>query len=196
MLADFVDGLNYVHGDASMSPWEASEILAGWGLSNKYEELGAGTISPFSMLLSTEDIEEVLRLASINSGTGTGDLESAKDAPITHTNFVGVHPETAMHRDAYWFDQCPGATYEGYVLESVYHLNYYHGVSSLTGRPFPEPQATRVVIAGSGKQRRQGQCHICLEWVNTESTRKARVNVPEIYWWKHIQACIKRTWDE
>ncbi|KAJ2612743.1 hypothetical protein GGF44_006075, partial [Coemansia sp. RSA 1694] len=76
-----------------------------------------------------------------------------------------------------------------------YHLNYFHGVSSLTGRPFPKPQATRMVQAGSGKQRQQGQCHICLEWVDTASTRKVRVNVPEIYWWKHIQACIKRTWD-
>ncbi|KAJ2690170.1 hypothetical protein IWW39_000980 [Coemansia spiralis] len=77
-----------------------------------------------------------------------------------------------------------------------YHLNYFHGVSSLTGRPFPNPQATRMVPAGSGRQRQQGQCHICYEWVDMESSRKARVNVPEIYWWKHIQACIKRTWDE
>ncbi|KAJ1730686.1 hypothetical protein LPJ61_002886, partial [Coemansia biformis] len=60
-----------------------------------------------------------------------------------------------------------------------YHLNYFHGVSALTGRPFPAPL---------------GLCGVCGEWVFTDSSRKVAINVPEIYWWKHIQACTKRAW--
>ncbi|KAJ2828686.1 hypothetical protein IWW50_001256 [Coemansia erecta] len=76
----------------------------------------------------------------------------------------------------------------------TYHLNYFHGVSSLTGRPFPEPQATRTACSARGRQRRQGQCGICGKWVFVDSSRRVSINVPEIYWWKHIQGCIKRTW--
>ncbi|KAJ1646776.1 hypothetical protein LPJ64_001767 [Coemansia asiatica] len=75
-----------------------------------------------------------------------------------------------------------------------YHLNYFHGVSSLTGRPFPGPEATRTIQISGSRWRQQGLCHICKRWVEMDSSRKMQINVPEIYWWKHIQACIKRTW--
>ncbi|KAI9482191.1 hypothetical protein BX667DRAFT_39822 [Coemansia mojavensis] len=75
-----------------------------------------------------------------------------------------------------------------------YHLNYFHGISSLTGRPFPQPKATRSVCGAMGRVRSQGLCGICGNWVFTDSSRRININVPEIYWWKHIQACIKRTW--
>ncbi|PIA19348.1 hypothetical protein COEREDRAFT_37817 [Coemansia reversa NRRL 1564] len=75
-----------------------------------------------------------------------------------------------------------------------YHLNYFHGVSSLTGRPFPEPLEIRNVGSAAGRSRRQGLCGICKTWVYMDSSRKVCINVPEIYWWKHIQACLKHTW--
>ncbi|KAJ2072432.1 hypothetical protein GGH13_002695 [Coemansia sp. S155-1] len=107
MLTDFVESLKYIHGDQD-SPWEACEILAGCGAPDQFEELGLGTIAPLSTLLGA-GTEEVLRLASINAGIGAGFLESSKVDPI----------ETAMYRDAYWFEQCPSASYEGYALEAV-----------------------------------------------------------------------------
>ncbi|KAJ2737332.1 hypothetical protein IW152_000056 [Coemansia sp. BCRC 34962] len=307
MLTDIVESLKYFHG-SSENPWEACcEILAGCGAPDQLEEFGLGTIAPFSTLLSG-GTEEVLRLTSANAGIGSGVLESSRVDPV---DYIGAYPETALHRDAYWFAQLPNESDEAYDFEAMladskksaasqllaqradicsdtdsaealslgyhsssidlecdraaidepdalletegvdlgllagcepnvirgpddmytprwmrgigkskeglcpvcfssgkqnwkrmkcsaywYHLNYFHGVSSLTGRPFPNPQATRMVPTGSGRQRQQGQCHICYKWVDTESARKVRVNVPEIYWWKHIQACIKRTWDE
>ncbi|KAJ2770447.1 hypothetical protein IWQ57_002659, partial [Coemansia nantahalensis] len=72
-----------------------------------------------------------------------------------------------------------------------YHLNYYHGVSALTGRPFPAPLASRVAAGAGGRGRQQGLCGVCGEWVFTDSSRKVAINVPQIYWWKHIQACTK-----
>ncbi|KAJ1845988.1 hypothetical protein LPJ70_002254, partial [Coemansia sp. RSA 2708] len=77
-----------------------------------------------------------------------------------------------------------------------YHLNYFHGVSSLTGRPFPKPQETRTVAGRTGRERQQGLCGVCGQWVYTDSSRRISINVPEIYWWKHIQGCIKRVWQE
>ncbi|KAJ1995141.1 hypothetical protein GGI25_001368 [Coemansia spiralis] len=75
-----------------------------------------------------------------------------------------------------------------------YHMNYYHGVCSLSGRPFPQPAATRSIMDTSGKQRQQGQCHICKQWVYLDSSRKVNINVPKIFWWKHIQVCIRQSW--
>ncbi|KAI8326213.1 hypothetical protein GQ54DRAFT_336821 [Martensiomyces pterosporus] len=77
-----------------------------------------------------------------------------------------------------------------------YHLNYFHGISSLTGRPFPKPESKRTVQDSSGRQRDQGLCHICDKWVYIDSSRKVQINVPEIYWWKHVQACMKKTWKQ
>ncbi|KAJ2872820.1 hypothetical protein GGH93_003719 [Coemansia aciculifera] len=291
MLTDFVESLKYIHG-VSENSWEACEILAGCGAPDQFEELGLGTIAPLSTLLGA-GAEEVLRLASINAGIGAGVLESSKVDPI---DLSGAYPETAMYKDAYWFEQCPSASYENYALEAMpadteksaisdllvqdadmcsdtesveapsldycsssidlecdnaaidepvailenkgadtglladcepniirspddmYTPRWMRGIGKSkeglcpvcyeSGEqnwkrmkcsaywPFPNPQATRMVPAGSGRQRKQGRCHICYEWVDIDSSRKVHVNVPEIYWWKHIQACIKRTWDE
>ncbi|KAJ1902165.1 hypothetical protein LPJ66_000254 [Kickxella alabastrina] len=56
------------------------------------------------------------------------------------------------------------------------------------------PAATRIVRKSTERGSRQGLCNVCNSWVDIDSSRKVQINVPEIYWWKHIQACIKRTW--
>ncbi|KAI9145094.1 hypothetical protein BKA69DRAFT_1025276 [Paraphysoderma sedebokerense] len=67
-----------------------------------------------------------------------------------------------------------------------YHLNFFHGVSSSTGRPFDPPEKERI---GPKSKQREGFCGKCKKWISIGSPRNAVVNVPEIYWWKHAQKC-------
>ncbi|KAJ1961912.1 hypothetical protein GGI12_002971, partial [Dipsacomyces acuminosporus] len=73
------------------------------------------------------------------------------------------------------------------MAQSRYHLNYFHGISSLTGRPLPKPVSIRTVRDRSGRQRRQGLCAVCDGWVYIDSSRKVQINVADIFWWKHAQ---------
>ncbi|PVV05443.1 hypothetical protein BB560_000037 [Smittium megazygosporum] len=95
-----------------------------------------------------------------------------------------------------------------------YHMNYFHGISSITGKPYMDPMTYRIAQIPVVKKKRnspeklskelreteilyfkhtkQALCGYCREWVNVESERNAPVNVPEIYWWKHAQKCHKK----
>ncbi|PVU90073.1 hypothetical protein BB561_005038 [Smittium simulii] len=92
-----------------------------------------------------------------------------------------------------------------------YHMNYFHGISSISGQPYDKPLLYRIKANKVAKKRlktdtndntknsenkeyymkqtRQALCGFCCEWVNIESERNSPVNVPEIYWWKHAQKC-------
>ncbi|KAI9220000.1 hypothetical protein BC828DRAFT_348732 [Blastocladiella britannica] len=67
-----------------------------------------------------------------------------------------------------------------------YHLNFYHGISSVTGLPFQGPVAARF---NELLDIREAKCHNCKRWVPIDTARHAPVNIPEIYWWKHAQKC-------
>ncbi|KAI0244421.1 hypothetical protein L0F63_002714 [Massospora cicadina] len=67
-----------------------------------------------------------------------------------------------------------------------YHLNYQHGISSITGKPFRPPLEYRI---NPETELKEALCHKCRNWINSESTRNKPVNVEEIYWWKHAQKC-------
>ncbi|KAI9294392.1 hypothetical protein K502DRAFT_292355, partial [Neoconidiobolus thromboides FSU 785] len=67
-----------------------------------------------------------------------------------------------------------------------YHLNYQHGISSITGKKFRAPLEYRI---NKGTDQKEALCHKCLNWINSESPRNKPVNVEEIYWWKHAQKC-------
>ncbi|CAG8590226.1 12231_t:CDS:2, partial [Acaulospora morrowiae] len=60
-----------------------------------------------------------------------------------------------------------------------YHLNYQHGISSITGRPFTQPTAERI---NKKTGMKEAMCHKCNKWILNQSPRDKEVLVPEIYW--------------
>ncbi|CAG8594204.1 9136_t:CDS:10 [Funneliformis mosseae] len=60
-----------------------------------------------------------------------------------------------------------------------YHLNYQHGISSITGRPFTQPTSERV---NKKTGMKEALCHKCNKWILNQSPRDKDVLVPEIYW--------------
>ncbi|KNE70616.1 hypothetical protein AMAG_15373 [Allomyces macrogynus ATCC 38327] len=85
---------------------------------------------------------------------------------------------------------CPPESGEAWFKIKVsaywYHLNYHHGVSQTSGRPFDAPVQERF---DSTARIREGLCHKCHTWIPLDSPRHTPVNVPQIYWWKHAQKC-------
>ncbi|ORX87739.1 hypothetical protein K493DRAFT_237297 [Basidiobolus meristosporus CBS 931.73] len=68
-----------------------------------------------------------------------------------------------------------------------YHLNYQHGISSNTGRPFASPVETRIHAVTGLKE---ALCHKCGQWVAYESPRNSKSgNLEDAYWWRHAQKC-------
>ncbi|CDR98562.1 hypothetical protein [Sporisorium scitamineum] len=78
-----------------------------------------------------------------------------------------------------------------------YHLQNFHGVSASTGLPFTPPTHFR------GKRRTnvkpteraqiiQGLCHCCHKYIDMQGPKGTEIRVPEIYWWKHAQACHRK----
>ncbi|EPS94279.1 hypothetical protein FOMPIDRAFT_1134647, partial [Fomitopsis schrenkii] len=75
-----------------------------------------------------------------------------------------------------------------------YHMQYAHGISASTGRPFSPPTAFRTIQRTNvGKLEKselmQGRCHKCKKWVAVEGVKDVPTKVKEIYWWKHAAAC-------
>ncbi|KAF9005244.1 hypothetical protein BDQ17DRAFT_1240714 [Cyathus striatus] len=75
-----------------------------------------------------------------------------------------------------------------------YHMQYAHGVSSSTGRPFFPPLSVRVVDRSSPKKNekktmQEGKCHQCRKWVSMQGVKDVDVKVKELFWWKHAAAC-------
>ncbi|CDH54094.1 conserved fungal protein [Lichtheimia corymbifera JMRC:FSU:9682] len=63
-----------------------------------------------------------------------------------------------------------------------YHKQFYHGISSVTGRPFAEPLEQRVGPDGV----LQGLCHQCICFVPICNGRKRRNS---LLWYKHAHKC-------
>ncbi|KAI0631589.1 hypothetical protein C8Q77DRAFT_1127766 [Trametes polyzona] len=75
-----------------------------------------------------------------------------------------------------------------------YHMQYAHGISPATGRPFSPPVAFRVSDRpNAGKlektQIMEGKCHKCRKWVAVEGIKDVPTKVREIFWWKHAATC-------
>ncbi|EGO23080.1 hypothetical protein SERLADRAFT_362390 [Serpula lacrymans var. lacrymans S7.9] len=75
-----------------------------------------------------------------------------------------------------------------------YHMQYSHGISAMTARPFSPPVAFRVSARRSpGKLERthilEGKCHKCSKWIAVEGVKDVEVKVKEIFWWKHAAIC-------
>ncbi|OBZ72981.1 Meiotic expression up-regulated protein 26 [Grifola frondosa] len=75
-----------------------------------------------------------------------------------------------------------------------YHMQYAHGISAMTGRPFSPPVAFRTTLRGSvGKHEKtslmEGKCHKCKKWVAIEGIKDVPTKVKEIFWWKHAATC-------
>ncbi|KAH9895805.1 hypothetical protein C8Q73DRAFT_689543 [Cubamyces lactineus] len=75
-----------------------------------------------------------------------------------------------------------------------YHMQYAHGISPATGRPFSPPLAFRIVQRpNAGRlektQMMEGKCHKCKKWVAVEGIKDVPTKVKEIFWWKHAATC-------
>ncbi|KAF8228693.1 hypothetical protein L208DRAFT_1424360 [Tricholoma matsutake] len=75
-----------------------------------------------------------------------------------------------------------------------YHMQYAHGISASTGRPFSPPTAFRCTKRNKpGKLEKpiiqEGKCHKCHKWVAVEGIKDIQNKVKEIFWWKHAAVC-------
>ncbi|KAI9595265.1 hypothetical protein BDF19DRAFT_334738, partial [Syncephalis fuscata] len=58
-----------------------------------------------------------------------------------------------------------------------YHKQFYHGISSVSGRPFIAPLETRV----RDRDMIEGLCHQCRAWVPVASHRRRNC----VLWYRH-----------
>lgn len=82
-----------------------------------------------------------------------------------------------------------------------YHLNYVHGISSISKRPHPPPSKTRLSPRDPLKSAVEtfsallplveALCAKCGRWVSVVGPKRSVVKVPQIYWWKHAQECYR-----
>ena len=73
-------------------------------------------------------------------------------------------------------------------------MQYYHGISATTGRPFSPPTAFRTVARVNPSKHEktrivEGKCHKCKKWVAVEGVKDVEAKVREIFWWKHAAGC-------
>ena len=109
---------------------------------------------------------------------------------------------------------CASKGVEGwYRLQSSrywYHLHYFHGISSITKKPMPPPSELRIPEKNMATLRAsfdkikhlsknnemveplEGKCGLCNKWVNLRSPALVRVQVEQLYWWKHVQKCVAK----
>ncbi|KAF8808952.1 hypothetical protein BYT27DRAFT_7232550 [Phlegmacium glaucopus] len=75
-----------------------------------------------------------------------------------------------------------------------YHMQYAHGISASTGRPFSPPtEFCAIPRLNPGKKEKhliqQGKCHKCTQWIAIEGVKDMESKVKELHWWKHAAAC-------
>ncbi|KAI9591436.1 hypothetical protein BDF19DRAFT_271400 [Syncephalis fuscata] len=88
-----------------------------------------------------------------------------------------------------------------------YHMNFFHGISSVTKQPYHDPilvqkrPLLRIPKRPSASstssnssfeflsELHDGLCHHCHQWIPMDSVKQVVVKVPMIYWWKHAQRC-------
>ena len=75
----------------------------------------------------------------------------------------------------------------GALTMPSYHMQYAHGISATTTRPFSPPvrfrQVRRERIAkGERVMMMEGLCHQCKKWVAVEGVKDVEVKVKELFW--------------
>ena len=81
-----------------------------------------------------------------------------------------------------------------------YHMNFYHGISAATGRPYKHPINYRFSYdEKSCKRVVEGHCGTCLQWIHLaadfegiESTESIEEHLHFTVWYKHAQKCHYR----
>ncbi|RXW25808.1 hypothetical protein EST38_g35 [Candolleomyces aberdarensis] len=73
-------------------------------------------------------------------------------------------------------------------------MQYSHGISAASGKPFSPPLLFRMVprknpAKTDRKEIRQGKCHKCSKWVAVEGVKDIECKVKELHWWKHAASC-------
>lgn len=81
-----------------------------------------------------------------------------------------------------------------------YHLNFYHGISATTGKPYNHPISYKFANTDSGASRVEGHCGQCLQWIFLSSDFMGNPNSESVEdslsfttWYKHAQKCHYRT---
>ncbi|KAJ2961328.1 hypothetical protein NQZ79_g3380 [Umbelopsis isabellina] len=96
---------------------------------------------------------------------------------------------------------CQGLWLKTKTSRFWYHMNFYHGISAVNGRPYSAPVAIRAVLKSERvhdiktHSMHQGYCGQCGHWVDLQA--KQPLLVPELKvgfhayqeWWKHAQKC-------
>ena len=85
-----------------------------------------------------------------------------------------------------------------------YHMNFYHGISAATGKPYKRPINYRLTANGissalASSNKVEGHCGNCLQWILLATEFKGsdqsdlEENVSFSAWYKHAQKCHYRT---
>ncbi|TFK51485.1 hypothetical protein OE88DRAFT_1659513 [Heliocybe sulcata] len=78
-------------------------------------------------------------------------------------------------------------------------MQYYHGISPTTHRPFSPPTAFRIrPLDNAGPKERkemtEGRCHRCRAWIGCLGIKDVEVKVPEIYWCVFLFLFVRGEW--
>jgi hypothetical protein len=85
-----------------------------------------------------------------------------------------------------------------------YHMNFFHGISAATGRPYKLPISYRLSPSSrNGFRNVEGHCGSCLHWIliasdwsdggsTNDATMDIESSIPMQSWYKHAQKCHHR----
>ena len=65
-----------------------------------------------------------------------------------------------------------------------YHKQFFHGISSVSGRPFIQPVETRWV----DQDLVEGLCHQCGQWVAVSNVKRKN----SVLWYRHAHKVKKK----
>ncbi|ORY41813.1 hypothetical protein LY90DRAFT_334762, partial [Neocallimastix californiae] len=89
-------------------------------------------------------------------------------------------------------DQCnPGRWLQLKNSAYWYHKQFFHGISSVSGKPFRSPLATKILDYAEILDSVVGLCHHCKKWIPLMITKKRKINDiinnngMTILWYRH-----------
>lgn len=170
----------------------------------------------FDQRASTHILHEFEQIREKLSGIIDSSVIVAGEGP-----FAGKGPIVEVRKKRFADDQYSprwvrgiGAAREGYcdlckpgiwlkIKQSAYwyHMNFVHGISATTGKPYDPPARVRERNCSlhNAEQiiQRQGLCSHCNEWVFLEYRRLTQCPREERFegnpaWWRHIQKCLSK----
>lgn len=81
-----------------------------------------------------------------------------------------------------------------------YHMNFFHGISAATGKPYKRPISYRYTPEFDSSFKVDGHCGNCLQWISLvtdyngdKTTESVERSVCFTSWYKHAQKCHYRT---